>query len=155
MNKIKNYPLGISLFVIFLISLEIFYFYSFITQGLFKHYGYTFGELTTITQPMILIFLFLLTELSLVIILYGFIMKRPWTRIYTIFFLIWASIWPIWGLIVNNIRILQLLILIIYILMITYLMTDTVKEYFKFVSRSSVKKDIKAEKQPSYQKSIQ
>ena len=135
MNKVKNYPLGISIFVIFLLSLEAFYFYIFITQGLFKHYGYTLDGLTSIAHPLILIFLFLVTELSLVIVTYGFIMKKPWTRTYTIFFLIWASMWPIWGLIVNNLPMLHLIILAIYIIMIGYLMTENVIEYFKAIFR--------------------
>jgi hypothetical protein len=135
MNKVKNYPPGISIFVIFLISLEILYFYSFITQGLFKHYGYTLEGLTSIAHPVILIILFLATELSLVIVTYGFIMKKPWTRMYTMFFLIWASMWPVWGLIVNSLPLLHLTILGIYIIMMGYLMTESVKEFFIAIFR--------------------
>lgn len=135
MNKTNKFPYGISLFVIFLIGLEIYYFYSFITEGLFRHYGYTLSGLTSIIYPIILLILFTITYIVLAIAVYGFIFKRSWTRRFTIFFLIWASLWPIWGLIVNNLPLQHLIILVVYAVMLVYLLTESVKEYFITVFR--------------------
>jgi len=135
MNKENKILCEISFFMIFLIALEIYYFVLFITEGLFKHYGYNLNGLTSIAHPIILILLFVMTDLVLAIAVYGFIQKKTWTRAFTIYFLIWACMWPVWGIIVGNLAVFNIVVLVVYILMIGFLLTETAKEYFKQVFR--------------------
>lgn len=130
-DKIKNVPIVISSFIISIVTLEIFYFYSFLTDGLFTHYGNTLENLTSIEKPIILGALFAITAILLVLISYGFLYRRPWARKYAIFFVIWASVWPIWGLIIGNEVVLHMLMLVIYLLMLICLMSSYVKQYFR------------------------
>jgi len=131
MYKVRDVPVGISLFLIFLIGLEIYFLYSFLTQGLFVHYGYTLGDLSSIPYLMVLLFLFTLVAISLVAIVYGFLERRPWARKFTILFLVWATLWLLWGLLVGNNVIEQFILLVIYLILIAYLMSSYVKDHFR------------------------
>lgn len=46
------------------------------------------------------------------------------------FFLLWAMLWSLWGIIVGNNLIINGFLTLIYLLMIFYLKTNEVKEYF-------------------------
>ena len=129
--KIREAPIGISLFLIFLIALEIYYFlYSFICHGMFKHYGYTLGGLSP-PHIVLLLFLYALIAVSLVLITYGFLGRKLWAKKFTIVFLVWATLWPIWGLIIVNNVVEHFILLVIYIVSIAYIMSASyVKEYF-------------------------
>lgn len=129
--KIKDMLLGIPVFLVSLLLVEIVFFYSFISQGLFKHYGYSLGALSSAAQPAILMFLFVVTALALMLVLHGFLSKRLWARKFTMVFLVWASIWPVWGLIAGSLALLNIVLLVVYIVMIGYLMTQYVKDYFR------------------------
>ena len=63
------------------------------------------------------------------------IQRKPWTRKFTIFYLIWASLWAIWGLAIGNNILVHVVLLILYILMIFYLTTSTMQWYFKKIFR--------------------
>lgn len=129
--KIREAPIGISLFLIFLIALEIYYFlYSFICHGMFKHYGYTLGGLSP-PHIVLLLFLYALIAVSLVLITYGFLGRKLWAKKFTIVFLVLAALWPIWGLIIVNNVVEHFILLVIYIVSIAYIMSASyVKEYF-------------------------
>lgn len=129
--RIKNTPVGITALLLSLIGLQIYYFYSFINSGLFSHYGYNLSGLSTILQPLILSFLFTITAISLILIIYAFLLRRIWGRKFTILFIIWAMTWSIWSLLVGNLVILNLILMMIYGCMILILSLTPVVEYFK------------------------
>ena len=132
MNKIKDMPIGISLFLIFLFLLNILYFcvISF-SEGIFADYGYTIDNITAIAHILIVVFLGILIAVGLYFVLLGFIRKEAWARKFTIVFIIWTALWPIWGLLVGNLVSVHIVILIIDVLMIIYLLTEYVREYFE------------------------
>ena len=116
------------LFFLILFAIELFYFFvDFFISGLFAYYGYTLQGglilLGVICTHSIIFF-------ALLLLSYGVLNRRTWTRKFMIFFLFWASLWAIWGLIVGNNILVHLILLIIYMLMIFYLTTNEVKEYF-------------------------
>ena len=129
MDKRKT-PIGIPIFLLLLITIEIYWAYSFFTQGLFKHYDYSFTTLSDLYWTVI-IFLFLMITIALLTIIYGFIKRKTWTRRFTILFLLVSSLFPIWSLILEEYLFEQSMLLIIYIIFILYLLTSYVKNYFK------------------------
>lgn len=134
MNKIKNMPIGISLFLVFLFLLNVVYFFIIgFTTGIFSHYGYTIDAISALVHILLTIFLSVLILIGLYFVITGFIAKKAWARKFTIVFIIWTTIWPLWGLLVGNMFIGHLILLVIDILMIIYLLTEYVKQYFKEV----------------------
>lgn len=131
MNKIiRDMPFGIALFLIFIIVLEVYYFfYSFLTSGIFAHYGYVVGDLP-ILYLIVLLFLFTMIVLTLFVISYGFLKRRRWTWKFAILFVVWAALWPLWGLLIGNNVIEHFILLVIYVISIVYLMSSYVREYF-------------------------
>jgi len=125
MDKQRNMPIGIPLFLIILVFLEIYWAYFFLSQGLFDHYGYTFEKLTS-AQWMILVYVFIIITIAIAAIIYGFLKRRMWARRFTILILLIALLLPLWGLIVENSVTEQFLLFIIYVLLILYLMTSYV-----------------------------
>lgn len=57
--------------------------------------------------------------------------REPWTRKFTIFYLAWASLWALWGLIIGNNIVVHTLLLLLYLVMIFYLTTPIAQWYFK------------------------
>jgi len=120
-------------FFILLFIVQFYYFFiDFFLFGLFAHYGYNLGIGLLLLGLIIIHGLILLTLLQLY---QGLIHRKPWTRKFTIFYLIWASLWAIWGLSIGNNVIVHLVLLLLYILMIFYLTTPMVQWYFKKIYR--------------------
>ncbi|HEC95115.1 MAG TPA: DUF2188 domain-containing protein [Thermoplasmatales archaeon] len=136
MSEIRKNVIGAAAFLLTLIGVEIYYFYSFLTHGLLIKYGYTPDSLLSFA-PYLLVFLFLtvVVSLSLLAIVYGFVKRRLWTRRFALFFLVWAMLWPLWSIVVWNNVVEQFVLLIIYIMLILYLLSSYVKEYFKNIFR--------------------
>jgi hypothetical protein len=132
LNKIDT-PQPIYLFFILLFSIQIYYFFiDFFISGLFSYYGFTF-EISVILIGILFIHgLILLTLYQLYI---GIIHRKAWARKFTMFYLIWASLWALWGIIVGNNIIIHLTVLILYLLMIIYLTTPSVQLYFNKIYR--------------------
>lgn len=72
----------------------------------------------------------LLTILSLIIIPYGFIKRKNWTRIYALIFLFWSAFDTIRYIVITGEKIIGFLLFIAYILFIMYLLMSPVKRYF-------------------------
>jgi len=130
MYRTKDMPYGISLFLVALVCLEIYWIISFLSWGLFDHYGNSLGSLS-VFKWVILLFMFLIITLVLIRIIQGFIERDDWARKFTILILFIATFMPFWALVVGCSFGEQLIILIIYLLMIVYLLTSYVKEYFR------------------------
>ncbi|HDD57432.1 MAG TPA: DUF2188 domain-containing protein [Thermoplasmatales archaeon] len=134
MNRINREILGAIVFLVTLVGVEIFFFYSFFTHGLLVIYGYSLFSLELLYSG-VLTFLLIVTALSLLLILYGFKMRRRWTRKFAIFFILWAMLWPLWGIVVWKYIIEQIVLLIIYAILIIYLLSEYAKEYFSNIFR--------------------
>jgi hypothetical protein len=131
MYKLKHMPIGISLFLISLLVLEVYYFFiDYLVAGIYAHHGYTFDTLQTLPHFAVTLFLFTLIAIALIAVIYGFIYRKHWVRKFTMIYIVWAAIWPIWGLLIGNKVFEHVIILIIYLAMEIFLMTDYVKEWF-------------------------
>jgi hypothetical protein len=125
-------PFGITLFLIFLVLLECYYFFfDYLTSGLFAFHGYTLDSLSTVSYMLITLFLFFLVIVALYVIVRGFIFRKDYIRKFTIAFIIWVMLWALWGILIGNNVGAHSVLVIIYILMIVFLMTEYVKEYFR------------------------
>lgn len=130
MNKLKDLPFTISIFLLAIWVIEIYYFlFDFLTSGLFIHYGNSLGNLSVI-HILALLFMYAVLITSLIIITYGFFEKEKCTRFFTLLLLGWSSVWTIWGIIVGNAVIKNFVFLAIFIAMAAYLFSSYVKEYF-------------------------
>ncbi len=129
----NNMPTDITLFLILLIVLQIYYFFiDFFISGIYTHYGHSI-ETLGIPSGLLLIFIFTILAITLYLITKGFLDKTKWARKFTMAYLIWTSLWTIWGIIIGASLIFHIVLLIVYLLMIYYLTTENVKEYFKKV----------------------
>jgi len=127
----KKMPILIQLFLAALVIIELYYFfYNYITVGLLNYHGYSLSSLSNISYLLVTIFLYAIVIISLGIVIYGFIYRFEWTRKFTLLFLLWSIIWPVWGLIVSNEVISNVAVLIVYIAMILFLFTEIVYDYF-------------------------
>ncbi len=132
MNKDKNIPMTITLFLILFLLFEIYYFFiDYLFTGLYPFHGYTIDSLEYIPYMFVTIFLFVIVFFSLYKITIGFILREKWARKFTIMYTLWASIWPIWAIIRGNRVYENALFFIIYMLVIIYLLSKTVKKYFE------------------------
>ena len=134
MNKEKNMPMGISLFLLLLVALEFVYFIIVnFTDGIFAHHGYTLDKIVEFPHIFITIMLIVALTLCLYFVLVGFIRREKWARKFTMFFIVGVALWPIWGMIIGNIVAIHLVLFIVYVLIEIYLMTEYVKQYFEEV----------------------
>ncbi|UCH71497.1 MAG: DUF2188 domain-containing protein [Thermoplasmatales archaeon] len=133
---IKDMPTGISLFLIFFIILEVYYFFfDYLFYGIYAHHGYTIESLSYIPYFTITLFLFIVTAFALIIIAHGFLNRKNWARKFTILFTIWAALWTIWGMLIGNKVAAHFVLFVAYVLIIVYLMSSYVKEYFRNIYR--------------------
>ncbi len=116
------------LLFIIIFAIDLYYFFiEFFISGLFVHYGNSIqagGILLGIFCTHSIIFL------TLLLMSYGVIHRKTWTRKFMMFFLAWTSIWALWGLLVGNNVVIHLFLLLMYSILIIYLTTDQVKQYF-------------------------
>lgn len=125
-------PMGISLWLVLFLILEFYYFLiDYFTLGLFAHYGYTIGSLGTVSYLLITVFVITIVIAALSIIIYGFINRTLWARKFAMLYIVWAMLWPIWGIVVGNNVMFHIILLLVYIASIIYLMTRYVIVYLE------------------------
>jgi len=103
--------------------------------ALFNHYGYSIGRLSSNFYPIVLMFLFSVMTVCLLLIIYGFILKRSWARKFTIMFVCWSLLFPIWGLLVGSQTAEHLLFIALYASILVLLTAPYVKQYFLIIFR--------------------
>lgn len=134
MSKDKNMPIGITLFLLLFLIFEVYYFFvDYLFAGLYPFHGYTLDSLGYIPYMGVTLFLYIVVIFSLYKITQGFIIREDWARKFAILFNMWASIWPLWAIIIGNRVFENVLFFVIYIFIILYLMSSYVKEYFEKV----------------------
>lgn len=124
MTETRDIPIGIWLFVIFIIVFDLYYFYLLFTQG--PHF-LLFAS--SIPSPVMWINV-LLTIISLFVIPYGFLKGRNWARIFALVFILWSAFLAIAMIIVRWKIIEHYLLFVIYVVMVMYLLMSPVKRYF-------------------------
>lgn len=114
---------------IFLFIIQFFYFFiDFFINGLFVHYGYSLGGGILVLGILLIHGIILV---ALIFLYIGMTQKAKWARKFTIFYLVWASLWALWGLLVANNIVVNLILLIIYMMMIFYFTTEEAQEFFQ------------------------
>ena len=134
MFKQKEMPPGISIFLVLFIIFEVYYFFiDFLLMGLYPFYGYVLGSLQNVPYLLVMLFLYVIFAFALYKITIGFIFREDWARKFAILFSIWGSLWTIWAMIIGNRIVENLVFFIIYVVIIIYLLSSYVKEYFEKV----------------------
>jgi len=114
---------------IFLIFQQLYLIHIF-TRGLFSHYGHSINNLSSIAQISISAVLFLMIAICFLIIICGYYLHKKYTRKFTALYLLWASIFPIWGIIASSNQILNALVLLVNISIMIYLMVAPLKQRY-------------------------
>jgi hypothetical protein len=128
----KDMPLGISLFLILFLVFEIYYFFiDYLFTGLYPFHGYTLESLGYVPYLLVTLVLYFIVIFSLYKITQGFLIVTEWARKFAIVYNIWASLWPLWGIIIGNRTGENLIFFAIYILIIFYLLSSYVIKYFE------------------------
>jgi len=128
----KDMPMGISLFLILFLIFEIYYFFiDYLFTGLYPFHGYTLESLGYIPYLIVTLVLYFIVIFSLYKITQGFLLVTEWARKFAIVYNIWASLWPLWGIIIGNRTGENLIFFAIYILIIFYLLSSYVIKYFE------------------------
>lgn len=129
-NKPKPRPIGILIFPIIIILLNIYYWYPVFSGN--------WEPETSIFSTTLFAIFFWFNVVLIIIALYavtlGFFKAKNWARFYEIGFLSYSSFWAIISMFVMDWHVIEHYIyLIIYIILIVYLLQSSTKEYFKHI----------------------
>jgi len=126
----KDVPIGILLFIVFIIFLDATYLFYLVYSLIFID-----GNLTTFFSfsivSIVMWFNVLLTTLSLIIIPYGFVKRKNWARIYALVVLSWFAFETIGYIVMTGEKIIRFPLFIMFVLFVMYLLISSVKGYFK------------------------
>ncbi|MCJ7572374.1 MAG: DUF2188 domain-containing protein [Candidatus Thermoplasmatota archaeon] len=132
MSKDNNMPVGISIFLVLFLIFEIYYFFfDYLFAGLYPFHGYSLDSLGYIPYLVVTVFLYAVVVFCLYKITAGIILREDWARKFTILYAIWASIWPLWAIIIGNRLYENIIFFVIYVIVILYLLSSYVKKYFE------------------------
>lgn len=124
MKKLNEIPIGILLFVVFIVAFDICYFYILINYG-------PLSKLSVFSMVSIVMWIdILLTTISLFVIPYGFLNGRNWARMFAMIFILWSAFWAICSIIARHRIIWHYLLFVVYVVLIMYLLMSHVKAYF-------------------------
>jgi hypothetical protein len=140
----KDFPIGIVLFIIFIIVLGAVYLFYLADSFLFEN-----GKLTTflsfsLDSIVMWIDMFLII-LSLIIIPYGFAKRKNWARIYAFVFLSWSIVRTIVYIAMTGEKLIGFLLLVLFVISMMYLLSSPVKRYFGRISEAIVPVEIPKE----------
>jgi hypothetical protein len=125
----KDFPIGIVLFIIFIIVLGAVFLFYLADSFLFAN-----GDLSTflsvsLTSIVMWIDVFLII-LSLISIPYGFVKRKNWARIYAFVFLSWLIVRTIVYIAMTGEKLIGFLLLVLFVISMMYLLSSPVKRYF-------------------------
>jgi hypothetical protein len=144
MREKKEFPIGILVFIAFIIVLGA-------ASVVSLAYSLLFGDdyLTTFLSFSIFsIVMWIevsLTILSLVIIPYGFVKRKNWARIYALVFLSWSAFAAMEYLAMTGEKIIYFPLFVIDVVFVMYLLQSSVKRYFGILSLAIVPSEIQNE----------
>lgn len=140
----KEVPIGILLFIAFIIVLDLAYLFYLAYYLMFVD-GYLTTFLSFSIRSIVMWIDVFLTTLSLVIIPYGFITRKNWARIYALVFLSWSAFGAIGYIAMTGVKIIRFPLFVIYVLFVMYLLQSPVKRYFGKISIAIVPSEITKE----------
>jgi hypothetical protein len=129
LENFKDIPIGIFLFILFIILTNIWYLY-FVINFFFIYNELEINLLSFSPYTVIFLFDLLLTFSSLFIIPYGFLKQINWTRIFALILLIESSIGAILYIISTKEIIPRYPLFNIYVIFIMYLLMTPANTYF-------------------------
>lgn len=143
MSEKKEVPIGILLFLIFVLLLDFVFLFFFVDSmvivgNLSRFLVFSFNE--------ILVWLdVLLVVLSLGIIPYGFAKRRNAARLYAFAFLSWVILRILMYITMTGDKLIGVLLFTMCILSLTYLLMSPVKRYFRTITMALVPPETKKE----------
>jgi hypothetical protein len=141
MTERKEFRIGILLFILFIIVLDVVYLFYLVYNLMFVD-GYLTTFLSFSIVSIVMWIDVVLTILSLAIIPYGFIKRKNWVRIYALVFLSWSAFGAIAYIVMTGEKTIRFLLFVIYVLSIMYLLMSTVKRYFGKIPTAIVPPEI-------------
>ncbi len=140
----KEIKIGIVLFILFIIVLDVVFLYY-----LTYHLMFIDGYLTTFLSFSIVSIVrwinALLVTLSLIVIPYGFIKRKNWTRLFALVFLSWSAFEALSFIAWTGEKFIGFPLFVLYVLFGIYLLMSSVKNYFKKGSPAIVPSDVMKE----------
>jgi hypothetical protein len=133
----KEVPLGIIVFVIFIIALDGFYFSTLGYYLMFVN-GYLPTFLSLSLRSIVMWTDVVLTVLSLIIIPYGFLTRKKQARTYAFVFLAWSALGAILYIAMTGDRLIRFPLFVLYVLSMTYLLMSPAKRYFSKNPKAAV-----------------
>jgi len=104
------------------------YFLHLFTQGLLKYYGYHNISQINILEFIIGAILITFIAICWIIILDGMFNDKKFVKKFTIFFLLWTSIFPLWSIIILSNVYFNLISLLVIFVIILVLYIDQIKK---------------------------
>jgi hypothetical protein len=140
----KDFPIGIVLFIVFIIVLGAVYLFYLVDSFLFAN-----GDLSTflsfsLDSIVMWIDVFLII-LSLIIIPYGFVKRKNWARLYAFVFLSWSIVRTIVYIAMTGEKLIGFLLFVLFVISMMYLLSSPVKRYFGRISDAIVPVEIPKE----------
>jgi len=129
MMERKKSPIGIYLFIAFIIILNVVYLF-YLTYSLMFVDDYLTTFLLFSIVSIVKWINVLLAFLSLIIIPHGFIKRKNWARIYALVFLFWSAFEAIGYIVMTGEKIICFLLFVAYVIVVMYLLMSPVKRYF-------------------------
>ena len=137
MSERRTIPLGILVFVVFIVGLDVLFFYALGTSLMNSN-----GDLTTLlsfsTDSILMWIDVILAILSLFIIPYGFITRKNWARIYAVVFLVLSMFRSIVYISMTGEKIIGFFLFALCVVFIIYLLMSSVKRYFGKIPMDAV-----------------
>ncbi|HWR27899.1 MAG TPA: hypothetical protein VN377_05635 [Candidatus Thermoplasmatota archaeon] len=141
MSDRKEVPIGIVVFLIFIIVLDaIFLFY--LGNALLFEYSDYIAFFSFSLMSIVMWIDVLLTVLSLIIIPYGFVKKKNWARIFAFVFLSWLLLRTILYIATTGEKTIGYLFFVLFIVSLMYLLSSSVKSYFKISTMAIIPTEI-------------
>jgi hypothetical protein len=144
MMERRKIPIGVLVFIIFIIVLDAVYFFS-LANSLMSVHGDLTGFLSFSTFSIMRWIDVVLATLSLVIIPYGFVKRKNGARIYAFVFLVWSLFRAIAYISMTGEKIIGFPLFVLFIISIMYLLMSPVKRYFGKNSKAIVPSEIMKE----------
>ena len=137
MSDRKEIPIGIVVFLIFIVILDAIFLVSLGNALLFVYSDYITFFSFSLTSIVMWIDVFL-TVFSLIIIPYGFLKKKNWARIFAFVFLSWSLLRTILFIATTGEKTIGYLFFVLFIVSMMYLLSSSVKRYFKIITMAIV-----------------
>ncbi len=114
---------------IFLVSQELYLLHLF-TKGLLSHYGYKLIEIQSIAKISIFMLLLIMVAVCFTIVIYGLYRNKKYVKKFAAIYLIWATFFPVWAIIIGNNISVNIIALLLNISLIIYLIAVPIKKRY-------------------------